>query len=215
MVASLCLLKFHLFLLIPIWICTRRQWRFGRGLLVGCGVLGVLSFVAGGWAWPLHYWALLREPANNPYLELMPNLHSFLAGRPLAEIVSAGLLACAVWLAARRNGELGLAAALAGGILAAPHAYMADGAVLLPALLLVMKSATRVWTRVISCYLLTPVPWVLLMIGLGAPVRLGLGALVVSLAYSSRTALRGISMPLARRIPSVASSSRPGVAIQP
>jgi len=216
LVASLCLMKFHLFLPIPVWICARRQWRFARGLLVGCGLLGVLSFIAGGWGWPLRYWALVREPANNPYREVMPNLHSLLAGMPLIEIVSIGLLGCAVWVASRRcGGECGLSAALAGGILVAPHAYMADGAVLIPALLLLMKGATQTWTRAIHFYLLTPVPWVLLMIGLGAPVRAGLGALVVGLAYSSRTALRGISMPLARRIPSVASSSRPGVAIQP
>jgi hypothetical protein len=187
LVASLCLAKFHLFLLIPVWICARRQWRFGRGLTAGCAVLGVACFVAGGWEWPLRYLALVREPANNPYGELMPSLHSLFAGLPFAGALEVGgicVLAVGVWAASRRSGgECGLAAALAGGILAAPHAYMADGALLIPALMLLMKRADF-GVRSLRFYLLTPVPWALLMIGLGTPVRVGLGALVGALSIS-------------------------------
>jgi hypothetical protein len=189
MVASLCLAKFHLFLLIPVWICARRQWRFAQGLVAGCSALAVLSFIVGGWDWPLRYLALLRDPANNPYGEVMPTLHSMFAGLPYAgllEIAGVGALAFAVWMASQRNrGEWGLAAALAGGILAAPHAYMADGALAIPALLLMMKRATETWSRILGFYLLTPIPWMMLMTGLAMPVRLGLGALLIGLAIPS------------------------------
>jgi hypothetical protein len=213
-IASLCLAKFHLFLLIPVWICAARQWRYARGLIAGCSLLAVLSFIAGGWRWPVQYLALVMEPANNPYREVMPNLHSLLAGFPYAgvlEIAAEALLAAAVWIASRKRSEWGLAAALAGGILVAPDAYMADGALMIPVLLLLMKTAKEAWARVICFYL----PWVLLMTRLAMPVRVGLGALVLGLAYSARTSAAGISIPFARRIPSTASSSLPGVATQP
>jgi len=74
-----------------------------------------------------------------------------------------------------------------------------------------MKTAKEAWARVICFYL----PWVLLMTRLAMPVRVGLGALVLGLAYSARTSAAGISIPFARRIPSTASSSLPGVATQP
>jgi MYXO-CTERM domain-containing protein len=213
--ASLCLAKFHLFLLIPVWICARRQWRFARGLAIGCAALGGLSFLAGGWDWPMKYIALVSAPGNNPYAEVMPDLHAVLGGTPILEWTGVALLAAAVWAISRRANEWGLAAALAAGILVAPHAYMADGVLAIPAVLLVLKSAPQASIRAVSFYLLTPLPWVLLMTGNGMPVRLGLAGLIAGLAIYSKTSLRGISIPFARSMPSVTSSSRPGVAIQP
>lgn len=183
--ASLCLAKFHLFLLVPVWICARRRWGFARGLLAGCAALGALCFIAGGWQWPLKYLALIRAPGNNPYSEVMPNLHSMLAGMPAAELAGAVILAVAVWMVSRRCNECGLAAALAGGILVAPHAYMADGVLAVPAALLVLKRAEMTPIRALAVFLLTPAPWVLVMTGSGGPARLGLASLVLGLAFYS------------------------------
>jgi hypothetical protein len=186
-IASLCLAKFHLFLLIPVWICARRQWRFARGLAAGCAALIALSFIAGGWSWPLQYLALLREPSSNPYTEVMPNLHAAFAAAPHAGIIEFGAFIVpgfAVWVASRRGrGEAGLAAALAAGILVAPHAYMADGAILIPAFLLMMKKTERMFTRSLWLYLLTPIPWIFLMTGLAMPARLALLGLLALLAF--------------------------------
>ncbi len=190
-VASLCLAKFHLFLLVPVWICARKQWRFARGLAAGCAGLGALCFVAGGMDWPLRYYALIREPGNNPYSEIMPNLHSLFSGLPHGgwmEVAGAAVVALAVWTVSRRqSAECGLAAALAGGILVAPHAYMADCAMAVPAVLLLMRRrGSFLPMQVLFAVLLAPVPWVLLMMGMGTPARLAIGAMVFGLPFYGR-----------------------------
>jgi hypothetical protein len=62
---------------------------------------------------------------------------------------------------------------------------MADGAILLPAGLLLWQPAMDHWTRILCGYLLTPIPWVLLMVGSGDFVRLGLCALVLRLGFAA------------------------------
>jgi hypothetical protein len=205
-VASLCLAKFHLFLLIPVWICARREWRFAKGLAAGSALLFALCFVAGGVDWPLEYFRLIREPANNPYQQFMPNLHGLVAGLPGAgplELVGIAAIAWAVWIAScSRRAEWGLAAALAGGVLVAPHAYLADGALLIPAWLLMRRSVKGIGIRLLSFALVTPIPWVLVMIGAGQALRLVLCALVFSIASLTvrsgllfRTWKRGTPVP--------------------
>ena len=182
--ASLCLAKFHLFLLVPVWLCARRQWSFGRGLLSGGAILLAISFVSSGLDWPFRYYALLREPANNPYIRLMPNLHSAFDGLPGAgglEIAGLAALAAVVWRVSRRHSELGLAAALAGSLVGAPHAYMADAVLLIPAVLLLQKRATNAWIAGLGIYLLTPLPWLLLLQGVGYPAQIALCGLMAAL----------------------------------
>lgn len=191
--ASLCLAKFHLFFMIPVWIFARGRWRFASGLLAGCAALLALSFAAGGWNWPGRYYALLREPATNPFRELMPNLRGLLGDLPHAGalgIAGAGVVAVAVWFASRgRRPEWGFAAALAGGILVAPHAFMADCSLLLPALLPLGNAQPESKpVRALCLYLLTPIPWVFLMMGYGFSTRLAMCALVLSLAWQARCA---------------------------
>jgi len=62
------------------------------------------------------------------------------------------------------RGRIGLAAALAGGILAAPHAYVADCALLIPAVLIVLANAERGWIRALCVFLLTPIPCLFLLL---------------------------------------------------
>jgi hypothetical protein len=184
--ASLCMVKFHLFLMIPVWICARRQWRFAAALCAGCAALLALSFLPGGWNWPLSYLALLAKPSNTPYRDAMPTMYGLFGALPHAvipELIVTGLIAFAVWIASRANAAWGLAAALAGGVLAAPHAYMADGALAVPALLLVFRAGISVRLRALCYFLASPVPWLLLMCGSAIGARLGLAAFVVWLAW--------------------------------
>jgi hypothetical protein len=116
----------------------------------------------------------------------MPNFHALVAGLPGAaalEIAGIAVVAAAVWVASRgARPEWGLAAALAGGVLVAPHAYLADGALVLPAVLLLAPRCKRRGVRMLSFLLLTPLPWVLVMIGAGMAARVALFALLLSLA---------------------------------
>jgi hypothetical protein len=148
----------------------------------------VLSFAANGLDWPMRYITLLREPENSPFHEIMPNLSGLFEGVRYAgalEITGLIVIAVAVWNASRlRNPQWGLAAALAGGVFAAPHVYMADGALLVPAGLLLWRRGMGSWTRMLCAYLFTPIPWVLLMVGSGGFARIGLCALVARLGFS-------------------------------
>jgi hypothetical protein len=184
-VFSLCAAKFHLFLLLPIWIVANKAWRFAAGLFAGGAILMFLSFIAAGADWPVRYYRLLTNPANNPYASVMPNLHGMVAGWPhhgMLEGAGVLLVGSAVWFAARRwNAEVGLAAVLAGGILAAPHAYMADCALLIPAVLIVLANTSSSGARACGIILLTPVPYLLLMAGVAIELQALLLAFVLAL----------------------------------
>lgn len=195
MVASLCADKFQLFLLIPLWIIGKSQWRFGRGLAAGGAILVAISTFAGGLDWPLRYYRFLIDPANrnNPGLEIMPNLRAaFLQQAHATELGWIGivLVVAVVWLSVRHaNTECGLATALAGGILVAPHVYMADCALLIPAAVSVLADAgSGIWTRMSSLGVLLPVAWVPFLLGAGAalPARAALLLFLFALAWEAR-----------------------------
>lgn len=174
----------------PLWILRRRQWRIAAGLAIGTAALLVLSFIAGGRNWPANYLRFLTDPANNPYPGVMPNLHGMMAhlrGSTLLEPGAAGMVATLVWLASR-DSAIGIAAALVGGILTAPHAYMHDCALLIPAILIVLPRAELNLTRYLGWFLLTPVPYVLLLVQIAFPLRAALLIFVTVLAWEGTRA---------------------------
>jgi hypothetical protein len=181
LVFALCAAKYHLFVLLPLWIVAYRLWKFAAGFLTGGGVLLALSFATAGWGWPVQYAGLLLQPFDGPTVSIMPTLRGVFAGVPhefLWELLGSACVAAAVCLVLRRSGiEQGLAAVLAGGLLVGHHAYVADCAVLIPALLIVLSSTTLRWQRWNALFLLTP-PATLLMF-LGSPVTIMRAALVL------------------------------------
>jgi len=180
-VFSLCAAKFHLFLLVPVWVVANRAWRFAWGLCAGGAVLLIASFAANGADWPVRYYRLLTNPANNPYAGVMPNLHGLTAGwahREVFEVAGILFAGAVVWFAVRRgSAEAGLAAVLAGGVLVAPHAYMADCALLIPAVSLNGTGLSPM--RAVGTFLLTPVPYLLLMLGAAFCVEAALVAFLL------------------------------------
>jgi hypothetical protein len=134
LVLSLCLAKFHLFLLLPAFLWIHRR-RILPGFLAGCATLALISFAVAGLSWPFAYLAVLRLPQINPGVHAMPNLHGLQLPVPFEIALSLAVLvivAVAIRLLAER---LALAIALAAGILLSYHAYLADLTLLLPALL--------------------------------------------------------------------------------
>ena len=160
LVFSLCAVKFHLFLLVPLLVLSQKRWRFLGGLSVGAAILAVASFTVGGWNWPAQYLNLIRTPGINPAAISMPNLHGLVYRLPHHAIwQAAGTLAVAliVWHACRKTSfEYGIAAAMTGGVLVAPHDYLADCALVLPALLLTLPMAAEKWRRYFYLFLLSP-----------------------------------------------------------
>src|SRR6185437_4648306 len=80
LILSLCLIKFHLFLLLPVLFLGRREWRLMSGFALGATSLLVVSFAA-GLTWPQSYISL-NLPAVNEDSRLMPNLHGLSAHFP-------------------------------------------------------------------------------------------------------------------------------------
>lgn len=159
LMVSLCAVKFHLFLLAPVWMVARREWRVVQGLAAGAIVLMLVSFLAAGAAWPSRFLSSASDPAFSPRAAGMPNLHGLFAAAPQGWAAEAGiglLVAGAVWFVARRNSITnGIAAMLTGGLLVSRHAYFADAALLLPAGLLVLHGARGQAQRLIAFLLLT------------------------------------------------------------
>ncbi len=160
LVFSLCGIKFHFFLLIPLLIVGQRSWRFGKGLVVGAALLLAVSFAGAGWGWPLDFYHAVSNPGFSPGLEFMPNLHGALAvvpGGTVLEMLLGASVAAAVWMVCRYRGFLeALAACLAGGMLLSYHAYLPDFSLLLPAALTVMATSELPALRALAVVLLAP-----------------------------------------------------------
>jgi hypothetical protein len=106
---GLCLIKFHLILLVPIALLVRRAWRELAGFAATGAVLSVASLLLGGFTGARQYIALLTAKnieRLSPTPERMVNVHTFLANAGLeslpASIVLAAIIACAGVLIARR-----------------------------------------------------------------------------------------------------------------
>jgi hypothetical protein len=111
------------------------------------------------------------------------------------EVVAAILVAATVFLAARRTSEFEgpLALALVGSLLVSPHTYLADCALLLPALMMTTGGGAAGNRRLISgVALATPVPWFLMQLPLPLPTLTR--ALMVALVYGMADSL-GLRWP--------------------
>lgn len=140
---SLCLAKFHLFLLLPVFLWMHRR-RVIPGFLAGCAALAALSFAVAGLGWPAAYLTVLRLPQINPGAQAMPNLHGLQLAMPAELALSAAVFVAAAFAIRRFTAGPALAVTLAGGILLSYHCYLADLTLLLPALL-VLRAPSPEW----------------------------------------------------------------------
>ena len=186
---SLCAIKFHLFLLLPLLLIGGKYWRALGGLLAGGSILLAASFAAAGPLWPLLAVRAAMNLQFSPRAALMPNLHGMLAGLSqgwVVEMILSAAVAAAVWVVARRAPFLvALACALTGGLLLSYHAYFVDFAILLPAGLAVLASSRLGVQRLLAALLISPVSYLLLVMGFpySLPVVLGMLTLVGLSAY--------------------------------
>ena len=66
-VLAFCGIKFHLLLLVPVFLCVRRAWSVAAGLLLGGGVLIGACFALYGRSWMSDYYRCVLE--NQKHLE--------------------------------------------------------------------------------------------------------------------------------------------------
>jgi hypothetical protein len=169
LVLSLCAIKFHLFLLVPIALIMHRRWRLLAGSATGGGILMAISFMAAGWNWPREYVAALRNPELHPGAEHMPTFRGVLdlAGmaNPVPVLVLLGLVVVVlfVWVARKVSEfECLFGLALIGGLLICFHAYTQDCCVLVLAFALVAPHASAPLKSILLIAVLPPAYFMLL-----------------------------------------------------
>ena len=167
-VFSLCLIKYNLFLALPLLIVGKRLWRFAGGVVAGGAVLAAMSFAVDGWSWPWRYLAVLRFPATTPRYAQIPNIHGLLSGLP-PNVWLESAVTCVVLLAAWlviRSGDMAraISAMLISGLLISYHAFFGDALMLVPACLLLLNAAPSVPLRLAACFLLCPVAHLLFVL---------------------------------------------------
>jgi hypothetical protein len=192
-VLALATLKFHLFLLIPIFLIAQRRWRTLIGASLATGLILAGCFAAAGRNWVPRYVHVIMQGQTNPNVRAMPNLHGLLEGLPrnLAwEVVGAVLIATAVfWIARRAHYPVGFSVALVGSLLVSHHAYAADMLLLLPALLILSSEVPSASVRFLCLLLLSPLPFLITpVVPLAGPLPLLLVALLI--AVTAHTARR-------------------------
>jgi len=163
---SLCLIKFNLFLLCPLLILGKvgaRRWRLAAGFLAGAAGLVGISFAVSGWGWPRQYVSLIFDPIASPGLWAMPNLHGLMVnlhcGRALEYLLSLAVTGMVWWVVRHRPFGVAAAVTVLGSLLLSQHAYIHDCAILIPALLALIRSASGSVVRFSALLLLLPVTY--------------------------------------------------------
>ena len=160
---SLLSIKFHLFLLLPLLIIAQRRKGLAVGFGVGCLLLIGLSFVAAGPNWPLEYLGILTQARISPSLEIMPNVHGLVGNLAGAIWLEAGLslavLAASWWIFRRTSFEIAIAVMIVGGFLISYHSYGYDGAILVPAALILLARMKSLLVKTASLASLFPLSW--------------------------------------------------------
>jgi hypothetical protein len=170
LVLSLCAIKFHLFLFVPILLLLKKRWCILGGGATGIAFLAVLGVLVNGWDSTRQYVTVLRDPWINPSAIGMPNLHGLVAvlnGDARLEMLLTGVVLLAfLWTTQRsENYEFLLAASLVCGLLVSFHSGGADTLILFPAFVMAAGASTSEPLRASAALILTPVPYFMAMAG--------------------------------------------------
>lgn len=161
LVWSMCAIKPHLFVFLPVVLIVHRKW---RALAGGC-LLVALSFAAQGRNWISEYLALLRNPEIHPDPDHMPNFQALrVAIDPHlseswllpATLLAAALALIAIWGAG--HWALAFALALPASLLVSYHAYVQDTVLLLLTLALFLRHGAAPPMVRFAALAVTPIP---------------------------------------------------------
>ena len=161
---AFCTIKFHLFVFTPISLLMHRKWRFAASAVMGIAIELAISFAVAGWHWPIEYAEFLTNPVLHPAPYVLPNVYG-IAGAwvPLRVLLTVTLAVSTVYLCHRANSfPAAFTLCVFAGLLAGPHSYIQDYALLLLIPLFLQPEAPLV--RQLSLVLLSPFPYFLLML---------------------------------------------------
>lgn len=170
---ALMLIKFNLVLALPLALLVARRWRMLQGfsfVAAGLAIFSALVLRVDGLRLYFQMLSSNAFPKLNPTPELMINLHSLAAHLGMngpAFLVTATIVVLAVGWIAIRKAPLWrwLSATFVAALLAAPHVYAYNGALLLlPTWLAIFQSSFR-WTRIAAGIFTLPVLFLLRLFG--------------------------------------------------
>jgi hypothetical protein len=162
-VLSLALLKWIFLLPLPLLMIRNRMWRFAAGLCSAAGGLAIIGVLAQGRHWVSLYVDAILRPTASPNLYAMPTLRGLVHGLDYAfafEVAGAVVVLCGFWM------YLGTTAATASiwvtqllaGLLIGHHAFLYDGAILVPFLGSALSSEAAP-VRALGVLLVLPFVW--------------------------------------------------------
>jgi hypothetical protein len=179
LVASLLALKVTLLLPVAIVFLARSRRGFAA-LLAGAAVQFAACFAIQGPGWVAQYLAAVRSPLLDQVPARMPCFAAFVGGAWLV-VLAAAVYAWIWWIARRESIAGAIAAALALGIVAAPHCYAYDIAVALP--LLAAAAGLRTLRGLFAALALSPAPY--LMMAQDHPGPGGAALIVAAILFSA------------------------------
>jgi hypothetical protein len=152
------------------------------GFLTGVAVQLAVSFGVAGAGWPRRYLAVLGNPLLDSEPRRMLSVRAVAAGLalpPVVYVAAALALYLGLWVASRRLSlPDALSLALAVGVIASPHCYIYDAAMLIPLLVRVASPGSRAGlTALIG---LTPLPYLALMTDTPELVLAGAAAVIAA-----------------------------------
>ena len=153
---GLCLIKFHLLVLLPIFIFHKKLWKTLCGISGVGAVMIAASYVAGGRHWIGQYRVALQDFRMDPYPWNMVNLKALFYNHMEWWIPSIVVVVLVSWYVIYKGSlEISLAAVLVGGVLINSHTTISDGTLILPVFLMARR-APVVILRVLVTFALTP-----------------------------------------------------------
>jgi hypothetical protein len=193
---SLCAIKGHLFVLVPLVLLIHRRWMVLAGGAAGGVVLTAMSFFTDGKDWPQRYLALLANPELHPNPASMPNLRGLIFGLTGADhpaiywLLTITVVAAVVWIAwGTRDFEMAFAMSLIGGVLVGFHAYVQDAVLLLLPFAIVIARSQVIPLRLLMALAILPPVYICLLVGrpYNAAVPLTLMAVLLTAAGTLRS----------------------------
>jgi hypothetical protein len=183
LVLSLCAIKAHLFLPIPLAVILWKRWRILAGGAAGVTILLLLSLPGAGLSTQLELMRQLGNPEHSPYPDLMPSLRSLTGDHhQLFWAASIAVLFAVVLLMHRSQSyQAAFGWALIGGLLASYHAYVQDCLLLLLALALIHDELSKTASVLLQIAVL---PFIYIALAAGYPYSAIFPAVLLACLFS-------------------------------
>lgn len=165
-VLSLCAIKFHMFLLLPVVLLIHRRWQVLKGGLIGGLILLATSFLSEGARWPGEYARLLLSSELDPCISCMPNVRGLAEENvPIFLAGSVAVLVVFALIARVASFDVLFATSVLAGFLLSGHAFLHDAVILLFPLAVLIPALAFKPLHAAFTIAVSPLPYLLMLAG--------------------------------------------------